>query len=86
MNSSKFVQMYRPPKLKSSSFGIWTCWLTVVVEGFLVGVALGDHHRHDDVLETWYVKHTGVFEVWQIGCSDLSRIERNIPKNEGGDK
>lgn len=83
MNSSKFVQMYRPPKLKSSSFGIWTCWLTVVVEGFLVGVTLGDHHWHDDVLETWYVKHTGVFEVWQIGCSDLSRIERNIPKNEG---
>lgn len=26
--------------------------LTVVVERFLVGVTFGDHHSHDDVLET----------------------------------
>lgn len=43
--------------------------LTVVVERFLVRVALGDHHGQDDVLESRQVKHTGVLHVRQIGLS-----------------
>lgn len=54
-------------------------WLTIVVERFLVRVALGDHHSHDDVLETWQGKHTGVLHVGQIGFSGRCWIKWNIP-------
>lgn len=52
--------------------------LTVEVEGFLVRVTFGDHHGHDDVLETGQQKHAAVLHVGQI-FSNLSWIERNIP-------
>lgn len=64
---------------------IWTLapWrLTVVVQRFLVRVALGDHHGQDDVLESRRVKHTGVLHVGQIGLSVQRGIERNIPINK----
>lgn len=51
-------------------------------------VTFGDHHSHDDVLETRQNKHAAVLHVRQIFCSCPSQIERNIPgikKTKSGD-
>lgn len=53
--------------------------LTVVVERFLVRVALGDHHGHEDVLESREVEHAGVLHVGQVRVPECGVIERNVP-------
>lgn len=55
----------KPTKLNSS-----VASLTVVVEGFLVRVTFGDHHGHDDELETRQHKHAAVLHVGQIFLSN----------------
>lgn len=60
-------------------------WLTILADWLFVRVALRHHHCHDDVLETWQVKHTGVLHVGQIVCLKNSWIEWNIPKNKRGE-
>lgn len=42
-------------------------------------ITFGDHHSHDDVLETRQNKHAAVLHVGQVFCSNPRRIERKIP-------
>lgn len=52
---------------------------TVVVEGLLVRVALGDHHSQEDVLESREVEDAGVLHVGQVLVPEGRVIERNVP-------
>lgn len=74
-----FIQRYRTTHDVICLEPLGWC-LTVVVQRSLVGVSFSHHHRHDDVLVPWQVKHTGVLKVGQVRCSWHCWIERNKPE------